>query len=177
MSSSLETFSFIGANNETVWGWHIPPIKRINQKAPLTFLIHGDPQASCYNSWSYRWNFHVKVMLLLELIFVVLIHMDKNFTNKLGLNAALNLFNYIDGNRAIALGASYGGYMIDWIAGHTQMNQRFQAFVNYHGIFDVRQMVYSTDELWFIEYDIGQFTQYENPQAYEIFNPINYISD
>ncbi|CAF2066343.1 unnamed protein product [Rotaria magnacalcarata] len=150
MSSSLETFSFIGANNETVWGWHIPPIKRINQKAPLTFLIHVFKQQ--YETLPYQ-------------------------NLELGLNAALNLFNYIDGNRAIALGASYGGYMIDWIAGHTQMNQRFQAFVNYHGIFDVRQMVYSTDELWFIEYDIGQFTQYENPQAYEIFNPINYISD
>ncbi|CAF2766157.1 unnamed protein product [Rotaria sp. Silwood2] len=194
MSSSFEKFSFIGANNETVWGWHIPPINGTNQKVPLAFLIHGGPQNSWYNSWSYRWNFQVFSSQGYAVIGINFHGSDsygQNFTNsikqqygtlpyqdlQLGLNSALNQYNYIDGNRAIALGASYGGYMINWIAGHTQMNQRFKAFVNHHGIFDMREMAYSTDELWFMEYDAGGFIQYKNPQAFEIFNPVNYVAN
>ncbi|CAF0901424.1 unnamed protein product [Rotaria sordida] len=194
MSSSFEKFSFIGANNEIVWGWHIPPINGTNQKAPLAFLIHGGPQNSWYNSWSYRWNFQSFSSQGYAVIAINFHGSDsygQNFTNsirqqygtlsyqdlQLGLDAALNLYNYIDGNRAIALGGSYGGYMVNWIAGHTNMNQRFKAFVNHHGIFDMRHMAYSTDELWFIEYDAGGFAPYENPQTFEIYNPINYVAN
>ncbi|CAF3742688.1 unnamed protein product, partial [Rotaria sordida] len=67
----------------------------------------------------------------------------------------------------------YSDYMINWIAGHTNMNQRFKAFVNHHVLFDMRHMAYSTDELWFIEYDTGSFTQHDNLQAFETYNPIN----
>ncbi|CAF0906500.1 unnamed protein product [Rotaria sordida] len=67
--------------------------------------------------------------------------------------------------------------MINWIAEHTNMNQRFKAFVNHHVLFDMRHMAYSTDESWFIEYDTGSFTQHDNLQAFETYNPINYVTN
>ncbi|CAF3611411.1 unnamed protein product [Rotaria sordida] len=71
----------------------------------------------------------------------------------------------------------YSDHMIKWTAGHTNMNQRFKAFVNHHVLFDMRHMAYSTDELWFIEYDTGSFTQHDNLQAFETYNPINYVTN
>ncbi|CAF4057392.1 unnamed protein product, partial [Adineta steineri] len=86
-------------------------------------------------------------------------------------------FNYIDEHRAIALGASYGGYMINWIAGHPQMSQRFKALVNHDGVFDMKAMAYSTDDLAFIEHCLGNVTQYDDPEAYEKYNPVNYVAN
>ena len=194
LSHFVETFSFLGAQNETVWGWHIKPINNINSKSPLAFLIHGGPQNSWYDSWSYRWNFQSFSSQGYAVIAINFHGSDsygQNFTNsitgqygtlpyedlQLGLTEALNRFDYIDGKRSIALGASYGGYMINWIAGHPQMSQRFKALVNHDGLFDLRAMAYSTEELWFTEYDAGGFTQYDNPDAYEKFNPVNYVAN
>jgi len=194
MSNIVETFSFIGANNETVWGWHIPPSNGTNQKAPLAFLIHGGPQNSWYDAWSYRWNyqsFSSQGYAVIAINFHGSDSYGQNFTNsitgqygtlpfqdlQLGLTAALNRFNYIDVNRAVALGASYGGYMINWIAGHPQMSQRFKTLVCHDGLFDMRGMAYSTDELWFSEHDAGNFTPYGNPEAFEKFNPVNYVAN
>jgi dipeptidyl aminopeptidase/acylaminoacyl peptidase len=194
MSNLAETFSFIGARNETVWGWHIPPVNGISQKAPLAFLIHGGPQNSWYDAWSYRWNFQSFSSQGYAIIAINFHGSDsygQNFTDsitgqygtlpfedlQLGLTAALNRYTYIDGNRAVALGASYGGYMINWIAGHPQMSQRFKALVNHDGLFDMRGMAYSTEELWFSEHDAGGYIQYENPEAFEKFNPVNYVAN
>ncbi len=194
MSKSAETFSFIGANNQTVWGWHIPPVNGTNTTAPLAFLIHGGPQNSWYDAWSYRWNyqsFSSQGYALIAINFHGSDSYGQNFTNsitgqygtlpfddlQLGLTAALNRFKYIDGNRSVALGASYGGYMINWIAGHPQMSQRFRTLICHDGLFDMRGMAYSTEELWFSEHDTGGFTPYDNPQAYEKYNPVNYVAN
>jgi dipeptidyl aminopeptidase/acylaminoacyl peptidase len=96
---------------------------------------------------------------------------------QLGLTEALRLYPYIDGNRAAALGASYGGFMINWIAGHPEMSQRFKTLVCHDGLFDMRGMGYSTEELWFTEHDAGGFTPYDNPEAFEKFNPINHVAN
>jgi dipeptidyl aminopeptidase/acylaminoacyl peptidase len=194
MSKLAETFSFTGARNETVWGWHIPPVNGVSEKAPLAFLIHGGPQNSWYDAWSYRWNYQAFSSQGYAIIAINFHGSDsygQNFTNsitgqygtlpyedlQLGLTAALKQFNYIDENRAIALGASYGGYMINWIAGHSEMSQRFKALVNHDGLFDMRGMAYSTEELWFSEHDAGNVTQYDNPEAYEKYNPVNYVAN
>jgi dipeptidyl aminopeptidase/acylaminoacyl peptidase len=194
MSKLAETFSFIGANNETVWGWHIPPANGTDTNAPLAFLIHGGPQNSWYDAWSYRWNyqsFSSQGYALIAINFHGSDSYGQNFTNsitgqygtlpfddlQLGLTAALNRFKYIDGNRSVALGASYGGYMINWIAGHPQMSQRFRTLICHDGLFDMRGMAYSTEELWFSEHDSGGFTPYDNPQAYEKYNPVNYVAN
>ena len=194
LSQSAEIFSFLGANNETVRAWHIPPVNGTKSKAPLAFLIHGGPQNSWYDAWSYRWNFQTFSSQGYAVIAVNFHGSDsygQSFTDsitgeygtlpfedlQLGLDAALKQFDYIDGNRAVALGASYGGYMINWIAGHPKMSQRFRTLICHDGLFDMRGMAYATEELWFSEHDAGGFTQYDNPQAYEKFNPVNYVAN
>ncbi|CAF0908335.1 unnamed protein product [Adineta steineri] len=89
----------------------------------------------------------------------------------------LEQYPYIDGNRPIASGASYGGFMIDWIDVHPGMSRRSQTLVNHDGLLDLREMAYAAEELWFTEHDSGGFTQYENPEAYEKFNPNNHVAN
>ena len=89
MSQFAEKFSFIGARNETIWGWHIPPVNGTNQKAPLAFLIHGGPQNSWYNAWSYRWNYQAfssQGYAIIAINFMVQIHMDKTLRIVLQVN-------------------------------------------------------------------------------------------
>ncbi|CAF1376460.1 unnamed protein product [Adineta steineri] len=193
-SDSYEAFSFQGARNETVWGWHVPPIGGTSQKAPLAFLIHGGPQNSWYNTWGRGWSFQSFAAQGYAVIAINFHGSDsygQNFTDsitgeygtlpyedlQLGLTAALEQYPYINESRAIALGASYGGFMINWIAGHPEMSHRFRALVNHDGLFDMREMAYATEELWFTEHDSGGFTQYQNPEAYEKFNPINHVAN
>ncbi|CAF2139051.1 unnamed protein product [Rotaria magnacalcarata] len=77
----------------------------------------------------------------------------------------------------VALGASYGGYMINWIAGQPEMSSRFKTLVCHNGLFDMRSMGYSTEELFFSEHDAGNYTVYDNPSAYEVYNPVNYVAN
>ncbi|CAF4883549.1 unnamed protein product [Rotaria sp. Silwood1] len=192
MSTVVETFNFAGSQNETVQGWHVQPPNGTAQKAPLAFLIHGGPQSSWYDAWSYRWNFQSFSSQGYAVIAINFHGSDsygQKFTDsitghygtlpyedlQLGLTAALNKYAYIDGNQAAALGASYGGFMINWIAGHPEMSQRFKTLVCHDGLFDMRGMAYSTEELWFSEHDAGGFTPYGNPDAFEQFNPVNHV--
>ncbi|CAF2050261.1 unnamed protein product [Rotaria magnacalcarata] len=184
----------MGANNETVWGWHVPPANGTSQKATLAFLIHGGPQSSWYDAWGYRWNFQsysAQGYAVIAINFHGSDSYGQNFTDsitgeygslpyedlKLGLDYTLANFSYIDGNRVVALGASYGGYMINWIAGQPEMSSRFRTLVNHNGLFDMRAMGYSTEELFFTEHDVGNYTVYDNPSAYEVYNPVNYVAN
>ena len=193
-SYSFEHFSFAGARNETVSGWHLQPVNGTDKKAPLAFLIHGGPQNSWYNTWGRGWSFQSFASRGYAVIAINFHGSDsygQNFTDsitgqygtlpyedlQLGLTAALHRYAYIDADRAVALGASYGGYMINWIAGHPEMSQRFRAFVCHDGLFDMRGMGYATEELWFTEHDAGGFTAYDNPEAYEKFNPVNHVAN
>jgi dipeptidyl aminopeptidase/acylaminoacyl peptidase len=88
-----------------------------------------------------------------------------------GLDAALERYAFLDGERVAALGASYGGYMINWIAGHSD---RFRCFVNHDGVFDTRAMYYETEELWFVEWE-NEGTPWEVPENYERWNPVNFV--
>ncbi len=87
--------------------------------------------------------------------------------------AALAKYDFLDGDKACALGASYGGYMINWIAGN--WNEPWKCLVNHDGVFDSRSMSYVTEELWFDEWEHGG-TQYDKPAAYEQFNPVNHVA-
>ncbi|CAF3066642.1 unnamed protein product [Rotaria sp. Silwood2] len=194
MSTKAEKFSFTGARGETVWGWHVPPVNGTPMPAPLAFLIHGGPQSSWYDSWGSGWNFQSYSSQGYAVIAINFHGSDsygQNFTDsitgeygslpyedlKLGLDYALSNFSDIDPNRIVALGASYGGYMINWLAGQPEMSRRFRTFVNHNGLFDMRAMGYSTEELWFTEHDAGGYTPYENPDAYELYNPVNYVAN
>jgi dipeptidyl aminopeptidase/acylaminoacyl peptidase len=90
-----------------------------------------------------------------------------------GLAAALQRYPWMDAERVGAMGGSYGGYMINWIAGNWP--ERFRCLVNICGLFDVRAMYYSTEELWFPEWDL-KGTPWENPQSFEKQNPANFVS-
>ena len=194
MSTKVETFNFSGSQNDTVWGWHLQPVTGTARRSPLAFLIHGGPQSSWYDAWSYRWNYQIFASAGYAVIAINFHGSDsygQNFTDsitgqygtlpyqdlQLGLKAALERFSYIDEDRAAALGASYGGFMINWIAGHPEMSKRFKTLVCHDGLFDMRGMAYSTEELWFSEHDAGGFTPYENPDAFEEFNPVNHVAN
>ena len=80
----------------------------------------------------------------------------------------------LDADNACALGASYGGYMMNWIAG--QWPDRFKCLVQHDGVFDQRAMAYETEELWFTEWEHGGKAYYEDPAAYERWNPVNHVA-
>ncbi|UTY60228.1 S9 family peptidase [Massilia sp. erpn] len=186
-----EQFSFAGANGETVYGhvmkpWNAQP----GQKYPVAFLVHGGPQSSFGNSWSYRWNPQVYAGAGYATIFIDFhgsTGYGQQFTDAIsndwggkpledlqkGLAAAAQKFPWLDRERSCALGASYGGYMMNWIAGN--WNDGFRCLVNHDGVFDQRGMAYATEELWFTEWENGG-TYYANPNGYEKFNPVHHVS-
>ena len=93
-----------------------------------------------------------------------------------GIDSALETYDYLDPARVAALGASYGGYMIYWIAGQAEQNHRFKCLVAHDGMFDIRTFYYTTEELFFPEHD-QPGTAFGNPENYEKYNPINYVAN
>src|SRR5699024_2118058 len=93
---------------------------------------------------------------------------------KKGWKYALDRYDWLDGDRACALGASYGGYMVYWMAGN--WNKPFKCFVDHDGVFDTRTMYYATEELWFMEHEFGG-PQYKVPANYEKYNPLDYVKN
>lgn len=188
----FEFYTFKGANNDTVQGYVVKPVHYQPGKTyPVAFIIHGGPQGAMNNDWSYRWNpqtYAGQGFAVVTVNFHGSTGYGQAFTDaisgdwggkpledlKLGWKAALDKYSFLDGNRACALGASYGGYMTYWIAG--VWNQPWKCLVDHDGVFDARAMYYDTEELWFEEKENGG-TQYEHPQNYEKFNPINHVKD
>ncbi len=187
---AAEQFSFAGAGGETVHGYVVKPWNwEAGRKYPIAFIVHGGPQSSFANTWSYRWNPQVYAGAGFAAVFIDFhgsTGYGQAFTDsisgdwggkpledlQLGLAAALAKYPWLDGDRACALGASYGGYMVNWIAGNWP--DRFRCLVNHAGIFDHRMMYYSTEELWFVEWDHGG-TYYDHPAAHERSNPANHV--
>jgi dipeptidyl aminopeptidase/acylaminoacyl peptidase len=188
--SEFEQFSFPGWHGETVHGYVVKPYGFDPAKRyPIAFIIHGGPQSSMSNEWSYRWNPEVFAGAGYGVVFIDF-HgspgYGQAFTDSIsgdwggkpledlqkGLAAAIARYPWLDGNRACALGASYGGFMINWIAG--RWADRFRCLVDHDGVFDQRGMYYSTDELWFPEWEFGG-PYFEVPQNYEKFNPADYV--
>lgn len=187
---TVERFSFTGANNDTVWGYAVKPANSTG-KVPVAYMVHGGPQGSSNNSWSYRWNPAVFAGAGYGLIAVDFhgstgygqVFTDSIRNNwggwpledlKKGLAAATGKFTWLDGDNACALGASYGGYMMNWIEG--QWPDRFKCIVQHDGVFDARAMAYETEELWFDEWEHGGKAYFEDPQAFEKWNPVNYVA-
>lgn len=186
-----EPFSFPGWHDQTVHGYVVKPWNyQPGQKYPVAFIIHGGPQGSMGNDWHYRWNPQIYAGWGYAVVFIDFhgsTGYGQAFTDSIsgdwggkplvdlqrGWQYALQHFDFLDGSRAAALGASYGGYMINWIAGNWP--GAFKCLVNHAGVFDNRMMYYATDELWFDEWEQGG-THYEHPQNYEKFNPVNHVS-
>jgi len=181
----MESFWFAGSGKERVQGFIIrPPSFDANKKYPLKYLIHGGPQGAWGDDWSYRWNpelfaanGYVAVM--------VNFHGSTGYGQKfidaingnwggapyedlmLGLDYAEKTYPFIDKNRECALGASYGGYMINWIEGHTD---RFKCLVSHDGMFNTQSAYGTTEELWFNEWEF-KGTPWTNRELYRKWSP------
>ncbi|MES2015610.1 MAG: S9 family peptidase [Pseudomonadota bacterium] len=187
-----EQFSFKGAKGETVYGHVMKPWNAVpGQKYPIAFLVHGGPQGSFGNSWSYRWNPQTYAGAGYATVFIDFhgsTGYGQAFTDsisgdwggkpledlKKGMAAATRKFPWLNRERSCALGASYGGFMMNWIAGN--WNDGFRCLVNHDGVFDQRGMAYATEELWFTEWENGG-TYYDKPAQYEKFNPVHFVKN
>jgi dipeptidyl aminopeptidase/acylaminoacyl peptidase len=165
---SLDSFFSVGAGGTHVQGFIVkPPNFDPKKKYPVKFLIHGGPQGAWGDAWSYRWNpelmaasGYVVVMVNPRgstgygQAFIDGVNGDwggKAYVDLMkGLDAAEQQFPFIDKDRECALGASYGGYMADWILTHTN---RFKCIVTHDGMFNPAAAYGDTDELWFNEWE------------------------
>ncbi len=188
----FEQFSFKGWNDETVHGYVVKPHDyQEGKKYPVAFLIHGGPQGSFGNGWSYRWNpqtYAGQGYAVVMIDFHGSTGYGQAFTDAIsqhwgdrpledlqkGWAAAQQQYAFLDGDKACALGASYGGFMVNWIAGN--WNEPWKCLVNHDGVFDQRAMGYATEELWFTEWEQGG-TPYDVPANYEKFNPVNHVAN
>ncbi len=186
-----EQFDFAGWNGERVYGYAIKPANfDPARRYPVAFVVHGGPQGSMANVWHWRWNAQTLAGAGYAVVMVDFhgsTGYGRAFTDsisgdwggkpledlKAGLAAALQRYPWADGNRVCALGGSYGGYMMNWIAG--QWPDRFKCLVTHDGIFDNRTMYYSTEELWFPEWENGG-PEYANPAGYARDNPADFVS-
>ncbi|KAG8968683.1 hypothetical protein FRC03_006430 [Tulasnella sp. 419] len=169
-----ESFWFTGAEGKQVQGWVLYPPSgkpKDGKKLPCAFLIHGGPQGAWVDGWSTRWNANVFAQ---QGYIVIAINpsgstgFGQEFTDaitedwggkpfvdlKHGWDYALKTFD-IDPERAVAAGASWGGFAINWIQGHPEYGFNFKALVCHDGIFDTRYGGYATDELFFFNHDFG----------------------
>jgi dipeptidyl aminopeptidase/acylaminoacyl peptidase len=166
-----------------------PPGFDASQKYPAIVLVHGGPQSAWDNAWSYRWNAqmfasHGYVVLMTNFHgstgygqkFVEQISGDNGgacYQDIMMATDYLENLPYVDRNHVGAAGASFGGYMINWIAGHTN---RFKALVSHDGIYDSRSMYGETEEIWFDEWE-NQGTPWTKREAYEKFSPSNHVQN
>jgi dipeptidyl aminopeptidase/acylaminoacyl peptidase len=187
-----EPFTFKGWNDEKVYGYIVKPVDFDPKiKYPVAFLIHGGPQGSFGNHFHYRWNPQAYAGAGYAAVMVDFhgsVGYGQDFTDsirgdwggkpledlKKGLEAALDRYSWMDGNRVGALGASFGGFMINWIAGNWP--ERFRCLVNHDGNLDERFAYFATEELWFPEWD-HRGTPWTNPEGYEKHNTVNYVKN
>ncbi|WP_152050710.1 alpha/beta hydrolase family protein [Tautonia marina] len=188
---SAESFTFAGADGDEVQGWLVrPPGLEEGKKVPVLFLIHGGPQGSWHDSWHSRWNL---ALFAAPGYAVVAVNprgstgFGQQFTDQIstdwsgrvyedlmkGLDHALDTYDFLDADRIAAAGGSYGGYMVNWIAGHSD---RFKALISHAGVFDLHSMYFTTEELWFPEWEFGG-PPWENPEAYQTHSPSNFVQN
>src|SRR4029079_14260560 len=187
---SYEQFSFKGAKGDTVYGFAMKPAGFKGGKVPVAFLIHGGPQGSFGDHFHYRWNPEFYAGHGYATVFIDFhgsTGYGQAFTDAIsgdwgggpvedltpGLDAALAKYSWLDGSRVAALGASYGGYMINWINGHTD---RFKALVCHDGIFDTGYAYYDTEEVWFPEWE-HHATPYDKPEEFAKFSPAAFVKN
>lgn len=187
-----EQITFKGWNDEAVHCYIVKPVDfDPDKKYPVAFLIHGGPQGSFGNHFHYRWNPQAYAGAGYAAVMVDFhgsTGYGQGFTDSIrddwggkplvdlqkGLAAVLKRYPWMDCERVGALGASFGGYMINWIAG--KWPDRFQCLVNHDGNLDSRMAYYDTEELWFPEWDhVG--TPWDNPEGYEKHNPVNFVKN
>ena len=194
-----EQFSFTGWNDEKVHGYWLKPANFEDGKQyPIAFLVHGGPQGSFGNMFHYRWNAQLWAAQGYGVVMVDFhgsTGYGQAFTHSIsrdwggkpledlqkGLDFIVKEQAWLDGDNACALGASYGGYMMNWIAGNWPT--RFKCLINHAGLYDMPSFYQSTEELWFPEYDLGGPSWQQNTTSgkgqkttdYQTFNPSAFV--
>lgn len=187
----VEEFWYRGARQERIQGLLLkPPFFERSKKYPLVYLIHGGPQGSWQDVFHPRWNYQ---MFAAPGYVVAMVNFHgstgygQKFTDSIsqhwgdypyedvmkGLDYLLASYPFIDGRKVAAAGASYGGYLINWIAGHTD---RFVCLVNHDGVFDLPSMYGETEELWFPEWEFAG-TPWTKKELYEKWSPHNFAAN
>lgn len=187
----VEHFWFDGAENTRVHGMLLKPPGFVdNKNYPLIYLAHGGPQGQWGDQFHYRWNAQ---MFASRGYVVAMVNRrgstgyGQDFTDQIsgdwggkayhdlmkGLDYLIDTYDFIDNENIGAAGASYGGYMINWIATQTD---RFKCLVSHAGLFNVFSMYGTTEELWFPEWEF-RGTPYENPELYEKWSPLTYAKN
>ena len=187
----LESFWFPGALGDKVQGFLVkPPNFDPNKKYPLKFIIHGGPEVPMGDLWSYRWNaelFAASGYVVIMINFHGSPGYGQKFIDEIngdwggapfedlmkGLDYAEKTYPFIDKDRECALGASYGGYMANWVLGHTD---RFKCIVTHDGMFNTVSAWGTTEELWFNNWEF-KGTPYTNPEMYKKWNPRNFAKN
>lgn len=191
-----EEFWFKGANGKKVQGWALKPrgwAENQKKRWPGLLLIHGGPQGAWEDQWSNRWNPNIFAN---QGYFVIMINptgsttFGQEFTDAIaedwggkpfvdmieGWKHALSAYPEIDADRAVAAGASWGGYAINWIQGHPEFGFNFKALVCHDGVFDSNYNAYSTDELYFFNHEWGgRPWEPKVKKLLEKFNAANYV--
>ena len=187
----VEEFWFEGAESARVHGMIVkPPFFDESKKYPMILLIHGGPQGSFGDDFHFRWNAQ---MFASPGYVVAMINprgstgYGQKFTDEIsgdwggkvyidlmnGVDYLLENYPYIDGDRLAAAGASYGGYMVNWIEGHSD---RFRCLVSHAGVYNLASMYGATEELWFPEWEFGGMP-WTNKEMYARWSPHNYAAD
>ncbi|MFI5456946.1 MAG: alpha/beta fold hydrolase [Isosphaerales bacterium] len=187
----LEKFAFPGADGDLVHGWLMhPPGFDAGKKYPVVFLIHGGPQGAWHDEWHNRWNYE---LFAAPGYAVVAINprgstgYGQKFTDQIsqdwtgrvyddlmkGLDHAIKTYPFLDGSRVAAAGGSYGGFMVNWMAGHTD---RFKALISHAGVFDLTSKYGTTEELWFPEWEFGG-PPWEKPDHYRERSPSTHAAN
>jgi dipeptidyl aminopeptidase/acylaminoacyl peptidase len=185
-----ESVTFDGAGGTKIQAWVVKPLDFVEgRKYPLLYLVHGGPQNSWHDGWTYRWNAQV----FAAAGYVVFMPnptgstgFGQRFTDAISGDWAGAVYEdlmkgadfaealpYVDKGRTGAAGASFGGYMMDWFLGHTT---RFRAIVSHAGVFNLTSMYGVTEELWFPEWDL-KGTPWTNPDLYAKLSPHTYAKN
>jgi len=184
-----EEFEFQGADDDKVHGFLLkPPGFDPKKKYPLLLLVHGGPQGAFGDEFHPRWNLQMFAspgFVVAAINFHGSTGYGQTFTDSIsgdwggkpytdlmkGLDFLVGKYAFIDGANVSAAGASYGGFMINWLLGHTD---RFRSFVSHDGVFNQISMYGSTEELWFPEWDY-KGTPWDAPELYAKYNPVDHV--
>jgi dipeptidyl aminopeptidase/acylaminoacyl peptidase len=186
----LEDFWVEGAEKTQVHSFIVkPPAFDPAKKYPVLMLVHGGPQGEWGESWTYRWNAQVFAGAGYVVVmpnprgsvgygqkFTDDINQDwggKPYDDLMAVTDYVAKLPYVDAEKMAAAGGSYGGYMINWMLGHTT---RFKCFVSHAGVYDLRSEAETTEELWFPTWEFGGMP-WENPEVYDRWSPSKFVKE
>lgn len=189
-----EEIEWKGALNKTIHGFITKPSNfDAGKKYPLLVLIHGGPQSAFNNSWGYRWN----PQIFANAGYVVFqpnprgsVGYGQRFVNEIsadwGGKVTIDIMNgvaeivkkpYIDKENVGAAGASYGGYMVNWLLGHNNDPRfKFKAFHSHAGVYNLENMATVTEEIWFPAWEFKGMP-WENPINYQRWSPHRFANN